>query len=823
MKLLKLHLEGYKPLLLNNIKSITLTPQSVYQIVLGTNGSGKSSLVREANPMPPTPSSYIKTGKKVTVWEHNGVEYELSTTFKSGGKHGFIKRLGDLEEELNAGGTALVQKELVKQIFGFTSDLVDLLTDRVRFTTMTSAKRREWLTSLCDTDFTYALNVYNKLRSAARDAQGAYKHIGGRITKESTELERIGDLTEVLKTADLIREELNILLQNKQHGVIDVNEVGSRFDPLFNKIETTSRQLINAVHGFKNTGFKSKGEVEDTLHSLRGEVKTKESLLSHYSNDLSELQDLEQTLSKTGVDGVEAIKTKVSDLNKKIQQLSQSDPRFEEQPEARLLYNMSEEVIPPLSVLLGELPDNSDYRFSRDSMREATEKRSAKKKEIEKVKNQVAHIEHKLDLFSQQTQTECPECSHRWVPGFTPELEAKLKAEVAAGQGAIPKLEKELSEIEIFIQSAEEYASLLNQFKGYMNNYPRLKGLWDYLLEKEVFYNNPRSWIPTLGDWLGCVERWVELQSLRSEHEELTHALEAATRVEGAQHITERMGKLKRLVEDTTAELETLRYTLRDCERSLETVNRIETLHSQCASLVEDLLKQKSLYMDAVRDRLINGLTAKHQNRLAEIQRQHTERETLVGIVSGLEAQKTQLEEDQKSYKALVEALSPTEGLIAEQLTGFIKAFTDHLNSIIGRVWTYDLQVLPCGLESGELDYKFPLKVKGEDQPVSDIKEGSTGQCDIIDFAFKLIVVSYLKLTDTPLYLDELGASFDEQHRINVMTFIKELMETGQFSQVFLISHYASSHGTFQQVDTLVLDPNNIVVPNVYNDHVVMR
>ena len=238
---------------------------------------------------------------------------------------------------------------------------------------------------------------------------------------------------------------------------------------------------------------------------------------------------------------------------------------------------------------------------------------------------------------------------------------------------------------------------------------------------------------------------------------------------------------------------------------------------------MDDLLKQKSLYMDAVRDRLINGLTAKHQNRLAEIQRQHTERETLVGIVSGLEVQKAQLEDDQKAYKALVEALSPTEGLIAEQLTGFIKAFTDHLNSIIGRVWTYDLQVLPCGLDSGELDYKFPLKVKGEDQPVSDIKEGSTGQCDIIDFAFKLIVISYLKLTDTPLYLDELGASFDEQHRINVMTFIKELMETGQFSQVFLISHYASSHGTFQQVDTLVLDPNNIVVPNVYNDHVVMR
>jgi len=54
------------------------------------------------------------------------------------------------------------------------------------------------------------------------------------------------------------------------------------------------------------------------------------------------------------------------------------------------------------------------------------------------------------------------------------------------------------------------------------------------------------------------------------------------------------------------------------------------------------------------------------------------------------------------------------------------------------------------------------------------------------------------------------------------MGYVRELMDTKQFSQVFLVSHYASSHGAFQQVDTVVLDPNNIVVPNSHNENVIM-
>jgi hypothetical protein len=55
------------------------------------------------------------------------------------------------------------------------------------------------------------------------------------------------------------------------------------------------------------------------------------------------------------------------------------------------------------------------------------------------------------------------------------------------------------------------------------------------------------------------------------------------------------------------------------------------------------------------------------------------------------------------------------------------------------------------------------------------------------------------------------------------MNFVKDLVETKGFSQVFMISHYASSHGAFTQAEVMVMDSSNISVPMKYNQHVTIE
>lgn len=62
MKITQLVLSGYKRLLLNNTHYLKLDFESIYQLVLGTNGSGKSSVLYELSPLPAQSSHYVKGG-----------------------------------------------------------------------------------------------------------------------------------------------------------------------------------------------------------------------------------------------------------------------------------------------------------------------------------------------------------------------------------------------------------------------------------------------------------------------------------------------------------------------------------------------------------------------------------------------------------------------------------------------------------------------------------------------------------------------------------------------------------------------------------------
>jgi hypothetical protein len=145
------------------------------------------------------------------------------------------------------------------------------------------------------------------------------------------------------------------------------------------------------------------------------------------------------------------------------------------------------------------------------------------------------------------------------------------------------------------------------------------------------------------------------------------------------------------------------------------------------------------------------------------------------------------------------------------------------MNVIIKKIWTYPLVIQDCGISASELNYKFPLVVQTKSNVVPDVKDGSTAMQEIIDLVFKIVAMKCLNLSDIPLVSDELGSGFDFAHRAEIGNLFKNLMDTNSFSQLFLISHYESVYGAFTNADICVLDSNNIVLPNKYNEHVIIE
>jgi DNA repair exonuclease SbcCD ATPase subunit len=322
--------------------------------------------------------------------------------------------------------------------------------------------------------------------------------------------------------------------------------------------------------------------------------------------------------------------------------------------------------------------------------------------------------------------------------------------------------------------------------------------------------------------WQRDVETSAQLEDLRRKRDHLLELSMRQSQLGGAILFNQRLTKLHEDIEHTTQQLQDLRMKAKDVRQYRERVQRINEVAMQLERAVQEMEGLRDRTIDALRNRHIDNVTSAHQDELAVINRQLTEKRALEGIVQDLSKDHDDTELEHQALSLMADALSPTEGIIAEQLTGFIGCLTAQLNSIINSVWSYEMFVQPCGLDSGELDYKFPLQITTSDHVVDDIRNGSKAQQQIVNFAFQLTAMLYMEMTDYPLYLDEPGEGFDEQHRINLMTFVKQLMDADQHSQLFMISHYAATHGSLLSAQVLVLDSSNIAVPGEYNQHVVL-
>jgi len=171
-------------------------------------------------------------------------------------------------------------------------------------------------------------------------------------------------------------------------------------------------------------------------------------------------------------------------------------------------------------------------------------------------------------------------------------------------------------------------------------------------------------------------------------------------------------------------------------------------------------------------------------------------------------------------YELLEKALSPTTGLPHQYAITFNNQLIGLMNELIARVisYTMELKLLDPNLP---VDYKYKMQVG--DVPVPDISMGSTAQQTMIDRAFQLALIVILEYHQYPILLDEPDKDFDHYHKQQLLKLFQAMVEEGLVSQMFLVSHHTVISGGFHDADYVVLNGDNILVPEVYNEHVVIE
>lgn len=823
-----LELVGYKRIALNGHSRFIIRPSERIQLILGTNGSGKSSLMKELTPLPAEPKEYTKEGSKtITITDH-GNTYVLKSWFSEGNKHSFNKN----GQELNDGHTITVQRKLVQQEFSVTDDIHELLCNQIKFHSMGPTDRRKWFTMLSDVDYTYALGVYQRLKEAASATSGALKMAKNKLVAEIGKVSTEEQEKKLSQEVESLYGEIEKLQAQRAPLPRPVASFLSEQELLMDGLYTISSNLIRSRHlVFGYRGYDSLDHITEDVDRTKQDIAATEALLNKAVSEHGKYKEKHDLLKKTGAQGVDALLRRLHLAQERRNEvLARRSLRLE--GFSPVVANAALESIHELLFnVFSEIPTNDNKQFTSVRNKEVLQTILDTKDVILKKQQEIAYWSNKkqhMEAHKTNGSIECPKCHHNWVVGYD-EATVKQYGEKIDGLGA------QIKEAGVMIESFEgKVAEYTNYFNLYMDfsrcvkNWPALQPFWDHLLDHETVIKAPRVALMQLDQLKKDLILELEAYKHDGEIGEIKDLIRQAEQLGDANltDVLEKLVEVTATVEDLTGRLNGLNKHLSSLVAYRRQMADVQNTGQKIADMIDQAETATSELIEMMRREAIQNCINALQLSLARKSEALQEMKLQKGIIADLEKTIRSYAVRDEALKLMVKEMSPTDGLIAEGLLGFIRTFVKQMNALIKKIWAYPLEILPCGVATdrgAELDYKFPLMVQSRANVVDDVKKGSSGMQEVVDLAFKVVGMRYLGLAEAPLLLDEFGASFDLEHRTAASGCIKSLMDTQQFSQLYMISHYESGYGSFTNAQTCVLDSRNITVPVVYNQHVTMQ
>jgi DNA repair exonuclease SbcCD ATPase subunit len=829
MFIMLLCLKKYKRLMLSNIQTFEWTPSKNLMIVIGRNGSGKSSVIDQMTPLPPKHFAFKVGGSKTFHCLHNESVYQLHSVYNRGtGEHSFIRD----GVELNPGGTFAVQEELCWQEFRMNTEIKQLMTGQHRFTNFTTAKRREWLTRMSPVDLGYAFNVYNRTKTAHRDKLGQIKETTRELSTKNHDLLDDAQMSQMRSETDRLVGRLNRLFQDRQNNVQQQfrtpEAAKAELEALVADAHTLLRQYPRLTGSVRVSG-------RDEHRSLISEQVAEYTGVQHVVDRLiEELESLlntnTQTAERITPAELQALKDEHTEHLRHAEQHAEYSQRYAGQFPL-IAFDISGDPLGKLDALFSRwhavatsIPDNADgwmnsadAQVNRARLHELRDKRKT-------LDGMHTTVSRRIATLKGCEHVKCPNCQHTFRPGVEPEEQSGLETKQARLADALDQTDVELKALEEYMEAYQTYSGHVYNFVQITKDFSQFQDLWDYCGGESIMYRSPRLHVTDMLDWHAAMREYAQSKLRLARANVLEQRLQQIAEID-----QDAVGYMRERAQRLEAEINTRSLFINDKRRENQAyadsglqveafLEAAERLFDRYERLQGKLKAHAEWLLDKAYEEEINVT----QVRLSHTQRTLHELEKRETTIRAMEETVLHASEAHADLTLLVKALAPTGGLIGTYMMGFMQGVCGLVNAIIDNVWSHKLEVLPSKLTKDELDYNFPLSVNNGAVITDDIADGSDSQVAIVNFAFRLAVLKFLGYNDYPLYLDEFGRDFDEQHRTNVVPFISSFIEMGTYKQIFYISHFESIHGAFNTAEFVVLDPTNCVVPDVYNKNVTL-
>lgn len=808
------------------IQSIHATMTESMQLILGTNGAGKSAVCRLLTGWPPKPKVFKSGGFVEISGKLDNDTYLIRYDFNRTVKCTFMKN----NEVLNDKGTTTVQKDLLKEHLRLDQDIYKLLTGQVRFSKLSVNERKRWIDKVSPIDMGYITKLHESAKAQARDMKGAIRVSTERMHKLQTNLDSLG-------LPEGIEEEYNALNEKFMTLSREHDQSGIGQDALIAKINTLNEHISNNLH---------------RLTSIR-----QEAMAIERSSDITSMTELDSRLTYLRVEdnqlisSAEAIMTDVAEIDKilhvfkgpmggNLEELKESQVHFEsvingikEKYSDGLPYCLSwehhtlassmNEFEALVRKLATDLPHNvkPDW-YSREAALKIMERKDELVTNIRNTEVRIQRVNDRLREMKNSKLIECDNCNHKFHLGFTTDDKRDaLKVREEMGK-EVEKLTEELNEIEDKVKQIHAYRESGRLYASMRSQAPTHSPFFNTVEEKGYLGTDPSklnsefmTYNHVIGDLRTCHISQLEL-------DRLSMVIRNMANLGG-----DDLGSIKAKREALLAKRESLLAQTEENKKESVRLTGFRRLVFNQGELCNDVDKMGKeieaaygqLAMAAHNDILAEELD-KVIARIATVRESVNKKEVINGVIQQTKEHLEEIIQKQKDWTTLIQVLSPERGLIAHQVNSYIGGFITMINQSINKVWTYPMEVQPCSVEDGGLNYMFPVSTPTRRSSPDDPSEASDGQQGMINFAFILAVYQCLDLTHLPLFTDELGKEFDEEHASRLIPFLNRLLDSKFIGRIFMVNHFQLMHGSLKNAEVLVLDEDNINVPVTANEHV---
>ncbi|AEH03613.1 SbcC protein [Pseudomonas phage PhiPA3] len=798
--------------------------------MIGSNGSGKSSIMDELSPLPAKKDEFEKGGEKEVHCYHRDHFYVVHSVYGHGtGRHSFKRD----SVELNPGGTFKVQEELCMQEFGLNVERHRIMTGRIKFTNLPVSKRREYLTEMSVVNLDFAFDTFKMVSTEQRNQKGVIDTITRRLVAENHDIPSDTEMSLMRDNVAAMTKRLNRLFQEKQSNApkaqfFSTDAIEQEREAIITKAKQLLRSYMYIPSSVKCHG--RDGAIAQ-LNSVKQEHSAITAVINRLAEELEKLRTSTPQSMEVSPDEIRSLREQYDTLLdiyvRKSNQVGQYNASF-----PLVQFDLAGDPHQKLDTLferwfasINAFPDNADARMSR----EEAVTRQARLKELKGVRRQIddkhQSVCQRIARMKGCEHVKCPNCNHDFQPGVAETEAVELEASKLKLEEAMDRLDIEVKEHEEYLEQFQDYSGHVYNFVQINKDYPEFHELWSYCASKLIMFRTPAQHKTDAIMWHTTMRTWVDAQQALARAQVIEQRLKIIDEID-----QDAIGFMKRRTADLETEINEM-YTRADVFRHgvLEIEEAIDEVDNYVAA-AQAVFDEYEIWQTKVRNHCEHLLDRAYTEEISAIQLELAEHNRQLNILQQRETTIRTLENEvalsTEAYDELsliIKALSPKGGLIGRYLLGFLQGVVSVVNAHIDEVWSYPMEVLPSRVDRDELDYRFPLKVGGGKVITSDIEDGSSSQLEMVNYGFRMAQLKFLGLEDYPLFLDEFGRTFDEQHRANLIPYLSRLVENGLVEQIFYISHFQSTHGAFNQAEFMVLDPTNVTVPEVYNKNVVIK